>query len=365
MEPKNMLNRSRFLVIPLFFFSISLIQEKANAESTCSSTYSPPATVEERRSAGLFDGKIGRAAFKNSGSDAITLTLYHPDAPANPFGKFTIEPGQFVYIGADNYGSDWGLQMNDGSICILGKVSDWIENSGNLPYFLVKKDLLNSSADSAFSSLTRKEYFMRGNENYREGDYKEALKDYESAENTPEPNQDSGFRGTYLLPEIFYNRGNTFYKLGSYEKAIEAYAKAIKTQFNQQFPEAYYNKSEVEFLLGRKDEAISDYESLLRLYTPPATQQELDFYKTSGQSIETLDLSNLDGDIFSILENVRWSSAGTRKGPKQPLKDVLGSCKKDIQNKKKKQALIKFLQNKIGSDEALNAASSIEKGRCP
>jgi hypothetical protein len=365
-----MFARLKYLLFPLFIFTIALIQEKAVAESTCSPIYSPPAAVEERRIAGLFDGKIGKAAFNNSGSSTIMLTIYHPDAPTNSFGNTTIEPGEFIYIGTGNYGSDWGIQMNDGPICNLGKVSDWtIDSNTNQHYFQIQVELLGFNAESVSSNLTRDEYFTRGNENYRKRDYESALKDYESAEKASMPDQSDN--GKYLEAEIFYNRGITFYRLGKYEQAIEEYGKAIQSKEYRQFPEAYYNRAEAEMALGQVDKAESDYRDLLELYNPaanlytdPSIIEELKF---SG-FLDNLDFSKLDGEIFPILTGVRWrETTGPRDKPSegQDVQSALSICRQSLRSSGNKQKSL--LQQSIKALLRLkreDLARKVQDGRC-
>jgi hypothetical protein len=129
------------ILILLAVYSINFfIPQTVKSQPNCSSTYNPPKTVEERRSQGWFDGRIARAAFKNTSKELsasiMTITLYHPDAPSQPFAVYSILPQELKFLSQDNYVSDWGIQLGEGPICLLGKVSIWKIDSNNRPYFL-------------------------------------------------------------------------------------------------------------------------------------------------------------------------------------------------------------------------------------
>ena len=358
------MNLSKALLVPFAFVIVGFSQEKAHAQtqSACSSTYSPPATVEERRSAGLFDGKVGKAAFNNSGRSSVTLTLYHPAAPAGPFNTYTIEAGKFVYISEDNYGSDWGIQLNNGPICILGKVSDWKISDNNRPYFLVSADLLNTNTQPSASSgtllpsstLTREEYFRRGIERYRNGDYQGAVEDWNSADNGG-PQQ--------LMCEVSYNRGNAYYKLGKYAEAVESYKKVSSSGPGAQFSEVYYNRAVAALALGDEEEAASAYTKMLEIYSLPEPKYRESLLKQSNPYLDDLEFSNLDGEIFPILPDSRWydCSSDVPKVPKSGINTALNSCPKAQKN----GALRKVLVDRLKKLKAEDMALQVQSGICP
>lgn len=126
----------------LTFITVSLIPQEVKAQPpACSSTYEPPATVQERRNAGWFDGRVGRAAFRNNSDQTRIITLYHPDNSA-PFRFWVIDPEKFVYLGEFNYGSDFGIQINDEPICLIGRVSTYSAKEG----FVVTPEIMGATS---------------------------------------------------------------------------------------------------------------------------------------------------------------------------------------------------------------------------
>ena len=359
------MNLSKALMVSCAFVVVGFSQGKAQAQSACSSTYSPPATVEERRATGLFDGKVGQASFKNSGSSTVALTLYHPDAPSRPFATWNIKAEDYIFLGEGNYGSDWGIQMNNGAICILGKISDWKTSGNSQSYFLINPELLNSSNQSSASSgtfpssptLTRKQYFERGNERYGNGEYQGAIEDFypwKNGEHSDEPHLE------LLIPEMFFNRGNAYYKLGKYSEAIENYKQAIQVARRRPFPEPYYNMSVAELALGNEDAAASAYEGLLKLYSPPPPEvlARADKYTLY---LEDLEFSNLDEDIFPSLSRIRWGGIGIPAIPKSAINTALNSCPKAIKYAASRSKLVARLKEYEQADMALK----VENGSCP
>ncbi|MGB7891086.1 MAG: hypothetical protein WCF82_04065 [Microcoleus sp.] len=78
-----------------------------------------------------WTGQIGRIAFINLTDKTLWVRLYHPDAPGNIFGTYQIAPGANNFLAdAANIGMDWGIQVNNSDIRIVGLVSDWGEFEG-------------------------------------------------------------------------------------------------------------------------------------------------------------------------------------------------------------------------------------------
>jgi Domain of unknown function (DUF4157) len=96
--------------------------------AACSSTYDPR---PYRPGTSRWNGRVGQIAFNNGTSTSVKVTLFHPDAPATAFNSWNVQPGQNLYLGGDNYGMDWGIQVNDSPICIVGSVSDWNSFNGS------------------------------------------------------------------------------------------------------------------------------------------------------------------------------------------------------------------------------------------
>ncbi len=85
-------------------------------------TYDPSAY---RPGTSGWTSKIAKAAFYNGSSSAVTVSLYHPDTPSYVFNTWKVEPGQNLFLGTDYYGMDWGIQVNNSPVFILGRVSAW------------------------------------------------------------------------------------------------------------------------------------------------------------------------------------------------------------------------------------------------
>jgi len=96
--------------------------------SACSSVYEPQGY---RPGTSGWTGQVGQIAFNNSTRNSVRVTLYHPDAPRRAFNSWNVRPGQNLFLGRDNYGMDWGIQLNGSAICILGSVSDWNSFNGS------------------------------------------------------------------------------------------------------------------------------------------------------------------------------------------------------------------------------------------
>jgi len=93
-----------------------------NTAAACSSTYDPR---PYRPGTSGWTGRIGKLAFNNGIGSAVKVTLYHPDAPDRAFNSWVVQPGQNLFFGEENYGMDWGIQVDGSPICIVGLVSDW------------------------------------------------------------------------------------------------------------------------------------------------------------------------------------------------------------------------------------------------
>jgi hypothetical protein len=96
--------------------------------AACSSTYDPR---PYRPGTSGWNGRVGQIAFNNGTSTSVKVTLFHPDAPASAFNSWNVQPKQNLYLGGDSYGMDWGIQVNDSPICIVGSVSDWNSFNGS------------------------------------------------------------------------------------------------------------------------------------------------------------------------------------------------------------------------------------------
>ncbi len=102
---------------------LGVVQPQAQAQS-CTSTYEP-GSLQQRQRSGLWDGRIGPIRVVNNTENAIVVSLYHPNAPDRVFKYWYAEPGQRFLLSNDNYSSDWGIQIDEGPICYVGRVSSW------------------------------------------------------------------------------------------------------------------------------------------------------------------------------------------------------------------------------------------------
>jgi hypothetical protein len=73
----------------------------------------------------LLDGRLGPIKVVNNTETATIISLYHPDAPKRVFKYWYAEPGQSYLLSVDNYSSDWGIQVDEGPICFVGRVASW------------------------------------------------------------------------------------------------------------------------------------------------------------------------------------------------------------------------------------------------
>ena len=108
-------------------FLASIQPQKQQPVVACSSTYDPR---PYRPGTSGWTGRVGPIAFNNGTSNSVQVTLYHPDAPDRAFNSWNVQPGQNLFLGGDNYGMDWGIQVDSSPICIVGSVSDWKSYNG-------------------------------------------------------------------------------------------------------------------------------------------------------------------------------------------------------------------------------------------
>ncbi len=94
------------------------------AQAQCAAVYAPGAQPQ-RITTGLFDGRVGPIKVINNTENATLISLYHPDAPTRVFKYWYAEPGKSYMLGTDHYSSDWGIQVDEGPICIVGRVASW------------------------------------------------------------------------------------------------------------------------------------------------------------------------------------------------------------------------------------------------
>ncbi len=94
-------------------------------------------------------------------------------------------------------------------------------------------------------------WYDRGNEQYYERDFEEAIASYDKALKFKPDDH-----------EAWYNRGVALVNLGRIEEAIASYDKALK--FKPDYHDAWYNRGLALVNLGRIEEAIASYDKALK-----------------------------------------------------------------------------------------------------
>lgn len=150
MKRTNHLNKVPFLLMTMAIILTGWGMVVNNAEAQSESQVGCPQC--NRRFFGCSDGydprpyrpgargwteQIGRIQVRNPYSTPVRVTLYHPDDPSRQFRSWNIQPGATVLLGEDNYGMDWGVQINESSkICILGLAAAGWDDQRKLFYLL-------------------------------------------------------------------------------------------------------------------------------------------------------------------------------------------------------------------------------------
>jgi tetratricopeptide (TPR) repeat protein len=104
-------------------------------------------------------------------------------------------------------------------------------------YIEVNKPLINNETSAHFKGTNYElppeflsNWFQKGNQNYDQGDYVNALECYDEA-----------VQQNPLLSEAWYNKGNALYRLGRYKDALNAYQRAAG--INPNLEEALRNEA--------------------------------------------------------------------------------------------------------------------------
>lgn len=292
---------SSALVVALLVFSTPSKVKAQSSNEPCSSTYNP-SSLRERTSSELFDGRVGRITFTNGSDRSVTVKLYHPDSPNRAFSTQEISPGENIFLGEHSYGSDWGIQVNDSLICIIGRVSDWnlfngsqIFQTGTERVILASSSSQNISQTASNSSLSQIRFgilnngvtsgsFNNGvtsgsfnnevpssnlnnlatqaNSQINSGDYKGAINTYTEIIQLTKDNEDK-----FSTINSYFRRGNAYYQLAAYQNAIEDYNQVIQLALQSNpdpcciafLPEAYYNRGNSRYKLGQLQQAQDDY----------------------------------------------------------------------------------------------------------
>jgi len=94
----------------------------------------------------------------------------------------------------------------------------------------------------------------KGNDAYREGDYRKALDYYHQAEVESPEN-----------PALDYNIGNALYKDDKYEEAVEKYKNSLSSEDVEKVADANYNLGNVQYRMADYQNAIMSYQNALEL----------------------------------------------------------------------------------------------------
>ena len=115
-------------------------------------------------------------------------------------------------------------------------------------------DLPESSRSSSGSDLDEatRGYYNRGNSYSRQGQYQQAIEDYDKAIEL-DPNDG----------RAYYNRGNSYSRQGQYQQAIDDYDKVIELDPNDAEP--YSDRGSSYHRLGQNERAIEDYDEAIKL----------------------------------------------------------------------------------------------------
>ena len=128
----------------------------------------------------------------------------------------------------------------------------------------MKTTLLFLSVFLSLSLFGQSPYFDSGSEHYKQGEYQEAIDDYNTAIKI-NPN--------YAL--AYYNRGISYNELGRYQEAINDYNAAIKINPND--ASAYVNRGVTKEQLGIIDNCI-DYKKACEL----GSTMGCEYYRMDG-----------------------------------------------------------------------------------
>ena len=138
------------------------------------------------------------------------------------------------------------------------KILQKLKSAYNINAESLFKDLSGFAGVNAYHSplvvvlQDAEQYFIRGNNHFQQGQYEEAIKDYDEA--------------IRLNPEYalaYNNRGTAKSKSGQYEEAIEDFDKVI--ELNPKDAVAYNNRGYAKNRLGQHEEAIKDYDEAIEL----------------------------------------------------------------------------------------------------
>ena len=157
---------------------------------------------------------------------------------------------------------------------------DW---DGAIQFFTDALDQVNASVTALTQGIA---YFYRGNSQYFQTQYEQAIADYSQAlqidpkaafmytnrgiAHAAQGNYEQAIadfnQAIQLDPEdafAYIDRGIAYDELGKYEQAIADYSQAI--QLNPEAADAYYNRANAYFDQGKYEQTIADYSQAIQL----------------------------------------------------------------------------------------------------
>jgi protein O-mannosyl-transferase len=187
--------------------------------------------------------------------------------------------------------------------------------------FTLSEHALNVTGNNAFV------YHFRGNAYAAQGNYKQAIKDYDRAIQIkpgwaqPYTNRGSAYesmgnptqaiedydRAIAIAPKAaltFYNRGNARIATGGYRQAIKDYDRAI--EINPNYGLAYINRGNVYTAMGNPTQAVKDYDNAIAI----DPQTALAFYNRGNAHAAMGSYEQAIKDYDRAIEiNPRYASA--------------------------------------------------------
>lgn len=180
-----------------------------------------------------------------------------------------------------------------------------------------------------------RELVRKGNDSFRDGNYREALEFYDRA-SVKEPES----------PIIFFNRGDALYRNGEFEKAADQFMKtANRTKDLGLEARAWYNMGNSSMMLGKR-QSDSDMKKALEHY-----RESVSRYQTALKKDSTLHDAAVNMEIARVL-----------------IKDLLDKIKKQQEMKRKRQEQVSEIVDSLISiakrqDRAGREASAAARDR--
>jgi hypothetical protein len=86
-----------------------------------------------------FDGRVGAVRVRNGSNLPAQIKVYHPDGIGDIEMDWMVKPGGTISLtnpdGSDvSFGNDWGIQVNQSCIGLLGQVAEWSSDQFTLHY---------------------------------------------------------------------------------------------------------------------------------------------------------------------------------------------------------------------------------------